>query len=136
VYNILCDSVGMEPKPNNGTLRLPLKTIGFHEPGDEEETPEDPVPSSMPEQSTEPAAPAEQDPASEPPSESSPSVEPEAPPIDPSEEPKPQPPSENDGQSPPDSGDNDGDDDQGAGGVWGWIKDKWGQLWDKITGSG
>jgi hypothetical protein len=30
VYNIICDSLGLEPKPNNGTLRLPLKTIGVH----------------------------------------------------------------------------------------------------------
>lgn len=30
VYNIVCDSLGIEPKPNNGTLRLPLKPIGFH----------------------------------------------------------------------------------------------------------
>ncbi|KAK8061413.1 type I phosphodiesterase/nucleotide pyrophosphatase [Apiospora phragmitis] len=38
VYNMLCDSVGMEPKPNNGTIRLPLKPIGLHdsEPGIEE----------------------------------------------------------------------------------------------------
>ncbi|KAK8122093.1 ectonucleotide pyrophosphatase/phosphodiesterase family member 3 [Apiospora sp. TS-2023a] len=31
VYNMVCDSVGMEPKPNNGTLRLPLKPIGLHD---------------------------------------------------------------------------------------------------------
>ena len=30
VYNIICDSIGIEPKPNNGTLRLPLKPIGLH----------------------------------------------------------------------------------------------------------
>jgi len=31
VYNILCDSIGLQPRPNNGTLRLPLKTIGVHD---------------------------------------------------------------------------------------------------------
>jgi predicted AlkP superfamily pyrophosphatase or phosphodiesterase len=31
VYNIVCDSLGLEPKPNNGTLRLPLKTVGTHD---------------------------------------------------------------------------------------------------------
>lgn len=31
VYNILCDSIGLEPRSNNGTLRLPLKTIGLHD---------------------------------------------------------------------------------------------------------
>ncbi|KAL4927065.1 alkaline phosphatase family protein [Aspergillus undulatus] len=30
VYNILCDSLGIEPHPNNGTLRLPLKPSGLH----------------------------------------------------------------------------------------------------------
>ena len=36
VYNILCDSLGLEPKPNNGTLRLPLKPIGLHSDDKEE----------------------------------------------------------------------------------------------------
>lgn len=30
VYNIICDSLGLTPKPNNGTLRLPFKTVGLH----------------------------------------------------------------------------------------------------------
>jgi hypothetical protein len=30
VYNIICDSLGLKPHPNNGTLRLPLQTIGLH----------------------------------------------------------------------------------------------------------
>lgn len=30
VYNIVCDSLGIEPRPNNGTLRLPLVPIGLH----------------------------------------------------------------------------------------------------------
>ncbi|KAL9119344.1 MAG: hypothetical protein Q9187_004101 [Circinaria calcarea] len=30
VYNIICDSLGIIPKPNNGTLRLPFKPIGLH----------------------------------------------------------------------------------------------------------
>ncbi|KAL4947482.1 alkaline-phosphatase-like protein [Aspergillus filifer] len=30
VYNILCDSLGIEPHANNGTLRLPLKPSGLH----------------------------------------------------------------------------------------------------------
>ncbi|KIW74266.1 hypothetical protein Z517_12206 [Fonsecaea pedrosoi CBS 271.37] len=30
VYNIMCDSLGIVPQPNNGTLRLPLKTEGLH----------------------------------------------------------------------------------------------------------
>jgi len=30
VYNIVCDSIGVEPKANNGTIRLPLKPVGLH----------------------------------------------------------------------------------------------------------
>ncbi|PCG97593.1 Alkaline phosphatase-like, alpha/beta/alpha [Penicillium occitanis (nom. inval.)] len=30
VYNLICDSVGIEPLPNNGTLHLPFTTIGLH----------------------------------------------------------------------------------------------------------
>ncbi|KAL7948400.1 alkaline-phosphatase-like protein [Trichoderma barbatum] len=43
VYNLLCDSLGLKPKPNNGTLRLPLKPIGIHEAEDEPQVPVDPV---------------------------------------------------------------------------------------------
>lgn len=39
---MLCDSVGLTPSPNNGTLRLPLKPIGVHKPEDTPEEPEDP----------------------------------------------------------------------------------------------
>ncbi|KAI0411862.1 alkaline-phosphatase-like protein [Xylaria grammica] len=46
VYNILCDSIGMKPVPNNGTLRLPLKVIGLHNEEEVLEQPEDPVPTS------------------------------------------------------------------------------------------
>ena len=31
VYNIVCDSVGIMPHLNNGSLRLPLKPIGLHD---------------------------------------------------------------------------------------------------------
>jgi predicted AlkP superfamily pyrophosphatase or phosphodiesterase len=31
VYNIIADSLGVDPQPNNGTLRLPLKPIGTHD---------------------------------------------------------------------------------------------------------
>ncbi|RYP48716.1 hypothetical protein DL768_005436 [Monosporascus sp. mg162] len=42
VYNILCDSVGMKPVPNNGTLRLPLSPVGLHDPESPLEEPADP----------------------------------------------------------------------------------------------
>ncbi|KAI0426731.1 alkaline-phosphatase-like protein [Xylaria sp. FL1042] len=46
VYNILCDSIGMIPVPNNGTLRLPLKVVGLHNDEMELEQPDDPVSTS------------------------------------------------------------------------------------------
>ncbi|KAK2852161.1 hypothetical protein FQN49_005308 [Arthroderma sp. PD_2] len=33
VYNIICDSLGINPHLNNGTLRLPLKPVGLHSDG-------------------------------------------------------------------------------------------------------
>lgn len=44
---MLCDSVGIEPRPNNGTLRLPLKPVGVHEPEDRPDEPQDPVPADQ-----------------------------------------------------------------------------------------
>lgn len=41
VYNIICDSLGLEPKQNNGTIRLPFKTIGLHD-DQQPEIPDDP----------------------------------------------------------------------------------------------
>jgi hypothetical protein len=50
IYNIICDSIKLTPAPNNGTLRLPLKPIGLHSDGkpEDDETPQDPVPSYSP----------------------------------------------------------------------------------------
>ncbi|CZR63656.1 related to nucleotide diphosphatase [Phialocephala subalpina] len=42
VYNIVCDSLGLVPKPNNGTLRLPLKPVGLHSSETALEDPNDP----------------------------------------------------------------------------------------------
>lgn len=37
VYNVICDSLKIEPHGNNGTLRLPLKPVGVHgDAGDED----------------------------------------------------------------------------------------------------
>ncbi|KAL8767253.1 MAG: hypothetical protein Q9209_006179 [Squamulea sp. 1 TL-2023] len=45
VYNIICDSLAVTPRPNNGTLRLPFRPAGLHSdptaPG--LEVPEDPL---------------------------------------------------------------------------------------------
>ncbi|KAG5952895.1 hypothetical protein E4U58_000601 [Claviceps cyperi] len=42
VYNILCDSLGITPAPNNGTLRLPLQAVGTHSPENQDVAPADP----------------------------------------------------------------------------------------------
>ncbi|KAH8588526.1 alkaline-phosphatase-like protein [Bisporella sp. PMI_857] len=54
VYNIVCDSLHITPKPNNGTIRLPFKPVGVHSPDTSLPEPEDPVPAPSP--STSPAA--------------------------------------------------------------------------------
>jgi hypothetical protein len=59
VYNIICDSLNLTPKPNNGTLRLPFKPVGLHTPDTSLEEPNDPEPtpiSSPSPVSTEPEA--------------------------------------------------------------------------------
>ncbi|KAK5722925.1 hypothetical protein LTR17_014138 [Elasticomyces elasticus] len=42
VYNIVCDSLGLKPVANNGTLRLPLKPSGLHDFNQAADVPEDP----------------------------------------------------------------------------------------------
>ena len=48
VYNIICDSLGIEPKANNGTLRLPLKPVGLHS---DKTEPTDSIPTDLPSES-------------------------------------------------------------------------------------
>ncbi|KAL4900693.1 hypothetical protein BDW74DRAFT_182527 [Aspergillus multicolor] len=52
VYNILCDSLGIKPHPNNGTLRLPLQPSGLHSDEDAPvlDTPSDPPATQEPTQ--------------------------------------------------------------------------------------
>ncbi|KAI9838605.1 MAG: hypothetical protein M1819_004919 [Sarea resinae] len=71
VYNIICDSLQLTPKPNNGTLRLPLKPVGLHSDPDAPfvQTPDDPPPPPPP-------LPTSQDPSSLPAALASTSVEP------------------------------------------------------------
>lgn len=44
VYNIICDSIGVTPQPNNGTIRLPFKTVGLHSDKDAPALPTPPDP--------------------------------------------------------------------------------------------
>lgn len=45
VYNIICDSLHITPRPNNGTIRLPLTPVGLHT---DEGSPPDEVPADPP----------------------------------------------------------------------------------------
>lgn len=41
VYNIVCDSLGLEPKASNGTIRLPFMVSGLHGFDTENDIPDD-----------------------------------------------------------------------------------------------
>lgn len=133
----------MVPKPNNGTLRLPLKPIGTHRPEDTPEQPADP-----PQPST--AEPSAAEPSTAEPSTAEPSNHPERPtrPGTPTQHERPTlPPQPSQTQEPAPSsngndknkGDDDGEDAGPAGdmvkGLWDWLTDKAGHIWDKITGN-
>jgi hypothetical protein len=50
LYNIICDSLEIEPSPNSGTIRLPFTTTGKHDDADApvRDDPEDFVPDDHP----------------------------------------------------------------------------------------
>lgn len=54
VYNIICDSLNLVPRPNNGTLRLPLKPVGLHTQETSPDEPSDPD-TAAPEPTTSPS---------------------------------------------------------------------------------
>ena len=62
MYNIICDSIGIEPRPNNGTLRLPLKPVGLH--SDKPDMPDD-TPIDFPPDNTSANAPEASHPAND-----------------------------------------------------------------------
>lgn len=133
MYNILCDSVGMKPIANNGTLRLPLKTVGIHEPETILGDPEDPETNAA----TEESAPVT---VSTSPVETSPAVEsaeqPSAPVgVDPVESQIPQEPEV------PAEGDASENNDtpkefKSWQDYWDWLTGKVDDLWNKLTSSG
>lgn len=124
---MLCDSVGITPVPNNGTLHLPLQPLGVHGPDDFEEPVYDPTPLGGEEAAAEgPGKPIGVDPVS---------VVPDigmAP----------------DGGSPTaiptgaeDAAENDDDDEwideaeSKIKGFWDWLKEKVGGVWGQAGGS-
>ncbi|OHF03537.1 type I phosphodiesterase/nucleotide pyrophosphatase [Colletotrichum orchidophilum] len=133
VYNILCDSVGLIPEPNNGTLRLPLTTLGTHKSEDTPPEPEDPVP---PYNTTQvPASPSA--PPAEQPTNTDKAIQ-----VDPVPQPTATAPASNDDEKGDDDEESDEADEDAIEkgkeamiGVWDWLKDKFGKVWDKIKGS-
>lgn len=117
MYNLLCDSIGITPQPNNGTLRLPLKPIGQHEV--EVTVPDDPVTSytvtsSDIERPTPPPAPTVAE------------VSQSAPAAEPTKQPE-------DEKTPEDKG-NKGILDTTLNDVWDWITGTADDVWHKIVG--
>ncbi|KAI1764441.1 ectonucleotide pyrophosphatase/phosphodiesterase family member 3 [Hypoxylon sp. FL1150] len=122
VYNILCDSVGMKAMPNNGTIHLPLRVVGLHDPDTSLEEPADPVPSVATQADTAtgmmsilPVATNSKVPEPSSTVGVDPLVEPEEPPK--------------------------GDEDESDGAswwqdTWQWVKDKFDGLIDKVKGTG
>ncbi len=149
VYNMLCDSVGISPAPNNGTLRLPLKPIGLHsDPDMGIENPADPPPvetasstsSTSPSSSTavEHTHSVVVDPVTTTESSSSPAA------TAPSKSIVVNPPeSQPTGKPSGDNDDNDGNSDDGDKSLadkvhdfWDWFTGKVDEWWGKVKGSG
>ncbi|KAJ9489691.1 hypothetical protein VN97_g3592 [Penicillium thymicola] len=119
VYNIVCDSLGVEPLPSNGTLRLPLKSVGLHS---DANTPVLDTPPDPPAQTSATAGPPEPVPSQpSPPQPSPPQPKPVQPkpaqPAQPAPEPTPV------AEAPP-ATDHQNDDEQGS--TW------WGTFWHKF----
>ncbi|CAG7964605.1 unnamed protein product [Penicillium nalgiovense] len=125
VYNIVCDSLGVDPLPGNGTLRLPLKPVGLHS---DENAPFLDTPPDPPAQTSATAGPAQ--PAPPQPTPPQPSPPQPSPPQPSPPQPKPaQPKPANPAQpaqpaSETPSTDHQSDDEKGP--AW------WGTLWHKF----
>ncbi|EJT70416.1 ectonucleotide pyrophosphatase/phosphodiesterase 1 [Gaeumannomyces tritici R3-111a-1] len=129
VYNILCDSVGLAPVSNNGTLRLPLKPVGLHSPQSPIEEPADPATFAA---STSSAVPSSVS-SSPPPTKSvvaASTVTVTASGTGPTETP---PPGKDEGAGDDDKNKTTG---QKVQELWDWVTGKIEHIWDKITGSG
>lgn len=145
VYNILCDSIGLAPIANNGTLRLPLRPIGLHDPEVVMEEPPDPVSSYTLEPTPVRPTLASQAPAATTASRSlgvdpvhTSSSTPNPVQVDPA---TPQPATPQPTGQAADEGDSKSsgnlldDAKSAAKGFWDWLTDKFDGIWDKITGS-
>lgn len=155
VYNMLCDSVGIRPAPNNGTLRLPLTPVGLH--GDTEvESPQDPVTTvtsssvaketstTSTQESTEnytktvmvnPVQTTSSSSSSSSDISTTARTSTEIPHTANADQPKPSDPA-SDGNTEDDKSDDDDDAESAVHGFWDWVTGKIDEWWGKITGSG
>lgn len=117
LYNMLCDSVGIVPKPNNGTLRLPLKPIGVHKA--DEAVPEDPVSTHVIQRPTVPAEPSTSQAAAK--ETAVPEGEKEK-------------PDEHKDKKPEEEKKEKGVMNTTLGDLWDWITDKVDDIWHKVLG--
>lgn len=128
---MLCDSLGIMPVPNNGTLRLPLQPLGIHGEDDFDEPVYDPTPVGGAE--TTPTGKSKSigvDPVSavtdEETSAGGTKTSPPAP-TETGETGEEQDNKEQDGE--------DKKEESKIKGVWNWITGTVGDLWEKVTGS-
>ncbi|KAL2130228.1 hypothetical protein VTI74DRAFT_6725 [Chaetomium olivicolor] len=149
VYNMLCDSVGITPAPNNGTLRLPLRPIGLHDdPGAQGiDKPADPVeanPASVPPHTDQATKPILVNPiltsTAETTTASSKPVGVDQPVPQPTTSSPSQPfPSSTDKSSGENNGDDEEEEESAVDKVkefWDWFTGKVTHWWDKVTGHG
>ncbi|KAF2675277.1 Phosphodiest-domain-containing protein [Microthyrium microscopicum] len=119
VYNIVCDSIGLKPVPNNGTVRLPLKPLGLHS---DPHAPTLEVPEDLPEKGpgSVPTAPVSAKSSAISPTQS-PTESPTQPPVPSPVVPEPKKDEDTKETEKPKS-------------IWDWLKDSWDELKDKVEG--
>ncbi|KAF1731150.1 putative pyrophosphatase/phosphodiesterase [Beauveria bassiana] len=144
LYNLLCDSVGITPEPNNGTLRLPLKPDGTHT--DEVAEEQDPVLTKDATESALPFTSTQSSSTSGETTEAQPSptlVTGTEAPAAPEETGPARTDSEDDGEEKDETDEGNGEEkDSGllgslvgaVGNAWDWISGQAGKVWNNITG--
>lgn len=122
----------MKPMPNNGTLRLPLKTVGLHEPGSALEDPAevDTFTIAEPEQTTSQAA-VTVDPVATPTQTTQAAVT--VNPVDTPAETTAAAVGVDPVDTPGEGGESDNDKTSALLEYWNWLTDKLDELWSEIT---
>jgi len=121
VYNIICDSLGIDPSPNSGQIRLPFKPVGLHS---DDEAPQLETPDDLPPTGTGSITPSRPTPPSRPSTPSLPSLPAEPiPPIVPGVPQPPPPPPSNEEKKP-----------TTVNSILSWVKDVFRDITESISG--